>query len=155
MYITLSVHLPLVSPEYYCSLDANLRRLDHLERMELNRGTIDFVVPKQYWAVQPEPRLMPSHYSPFPSIPKSHRPPMALRHVFVLDVSHGAISSGFLQSTCNILIDVLFGPDPEQLVTEVAFLTFDDRIHFYRFPVGTAMFAFVKLNFSMKFFSRI
>lgn len=130
----------LVFPEYFCSLDANLRRLDHLERVELNRGTIDFVVPEQYWAVQPESRLVPSYHSTTPFTPNSRRPPMSLRHVFAIDVSSDAVSSGFLQSTCNVLQDFLLDPQAEPLVSEIALITFDSSIHFYRFSVGMAIF---------------
>lgn len=126
-----------VSSEYFCSLDANLRRLDHLERVELNRGTIDYVVPEQYWAVQPDSRLVPSYHSPIPFIPKSRRPPMSLRHVFAIDVSYDAVSSGFLQSTCSALLDFLLDPQTEPLVTEIALITFDSTIHFYRFSANS------------------
>lgn len=44
-----------VSPEYFCNLDMSGRRVDFEQRLELSRGTIEFRVPKEYWAVQSPP----------------------------------------------------------------------------------------------------
>lgn len=44
-----------VSPEYFCNLDMSGRRVDFDSRPELSRGTCDFRVPREYWAVQASP----------------------------------------------------------------------------------------------------
>lgn len=42
-----------VSPTYFSSLSPSGHRLDHSDRPELLHGTVDFPVPKLYWAPQP------------------------------------------------------------------------------------------------------
>ena len=37
-----------VPVEYFCSLDANGRRLDHDERPELCGGSVEYVAPAEY-----------------------------------------------------------------------------------------------------------
>ncbi|CAD6890891.1 unnamed protein product [Tilletia laevis] len=44
-----------VRPEYFCNLDVSGRRVDFEQRPELSHGTVDFTVPKEYWAVQTAP----------------------------------------------------------------------------------------------------
>jgi protein transport protein SEC24 len=89
-----------VSPEYFCGLDGNLMRLDHEKRPELNKGTVDFEVPKEYWANHPPESLSVPYNSvePRPSGPKEPQP---MRYVFALDVSSEAIKSGLVQAACN------------------------------------------------------
>ena len=53
-------------PDYFCSLDQNQLRLDHLQRPELMKGTVDFVVGPEYYAPYPTPRIVPSYVSPEP-----------------------------------------------------------------------------------------
>ncbi|KAG8907147.1 COPII coat Sec23p-Sfb3p heterodimer component [Tulasnella sp. 403] len=121
------------------------RRADHDKRPELNRGTVDFVVPEKYYATQPRPRLLPS-YASSPDTPRQSmseletRPPIPLRTLFVIDVSSGAISNGTVQSVCDCIRDALYGGSPNELNTingppyafmQVGFLTFSDSLHFY------------------------
>ncbi|SPO32353.1 related to Protein transport protein Sec24C [Ustilago trichophora] len=44
-----------VAADYFCNLDMSGRRVDFDQRPELSRGSIDFAVPKEYWAVQSTP----------------------------------------------------------------------------------------------------
>lgn len=44
-----------VAAEYFCNLDMSGRRADFDQRYELSRGTVEFRVPKEYWAVQSQP----------------------------------------------------------------------------------------------------
>ena len=137
-----------VSPEYFCGLDSDLRRLDHFQRFELCKGTVDFTVPEGYWAAQPDPRLMPLYYTPLPRS-LSNRQPQPMRFVFAIDVSYEAVHSGFVQSTCMGLINILYGStnddeDIDQpafrnpcfpLANEIAVITFDQTLHFYNLSV--------------------
>jgi len=141
-----------VSPEYFSGLDSDLRRVDHLQRPELNRGTVDFAVPEGYWAPQPDPRLMPSYYTPFPHRSTS-RKPQPMCYVFAIDVSHEAVKSGFVHSACMGLLDVLYGPsdktestgNPDSLgscfpsTSRIAVITFDRTLHFYNLSVRAQM----------------
>ena len=135
----------LVSSEYFSGLDSNLRRLDHLQRPELNRGTVDFAVPEEYWASQPDPRLMPSYHMPLPRA-KANRPPQAMRYIFAIDVSYGAVQSGLVHSSCAGLLEILYGPTDQSDKTEspgfprgsqIAVITFDRTLHFYNLSVRT------------------
>lgn len=44
-----------VAADYFCNLDMSGRRVDFEQRFELSRGTVEFKVPKEYWAVQSSP----------------------------------------------------------------------------------------------------
>ncbi|KAF7316124.1 SEC23 SEC24 family protein [Mycena indigotica] len=127
----LCAHETQVSTEYFCHLDANMRRMDHDRRPELNRGTVDFVVPKEYWATNPPQRLSMPYYSIDPP-PSGPRQPQPLSFVFAFDVSNEAVQSGALKTACAALQDALFGPDacfpPSSCL---AILTFDETLHFY------------------------
>lgn len=132
-------HETEVSSEYFCNLDGRSMRLDHLQRPELNQGTFDFSVPREYWAANPPEALT----SPFYSVEPRHsgpRAPMPINYVFLFDVSHEAVQSGFLRVACACVRTILFGGisqdgspidpcfPPE---SSLAILTFDHTIHFY------------------------
>jgi protein transport protein SEC24 len=140
-----------VSSEYFCGLDSDLRRLDHLQRPELCRGTVDFTVPEEYWAPQPDPRLMPSYYTPYPRS-AANRHPQPMRYVFAIDVSSEAVLSGLVQSACASLVDILYGsasqiePNDQPVIrgpcfplaSQIAIITFDRTLHFYNLSVRRA-----------------
>jgi protein transport protein SEC24 len=50
--------LTLVPPAYYAHLAATGQRVDHHDRPELLHGTVDFAVPREYWAPQPSASLL-------------------------------------------------------------------------------------------------
>lgn len=137
------LHLSLVSPAYFSNLDANMLRLDHAQRPELTRGTVDFPVTEQYWAQQPPASINPSYFST-DALPTGARAPQPMLYVFALDVSMDAVVTGFLEASCNLLKTVLYGGtslDQEQLepclppASQIAILTYDDTIHFYDLKV--------------------
>lgn len=122
-----------VSSEWFCNLDANLMRLDHSQRLELNKGTVDFAVPEEYWAQQPPPTLSQS-FSMDPQ-PLGARKPEPMNYFFALDVSSDAVISGFLHAACESLRRMLYGVEdgyacfpPE---SRLAILTFDQTLHFH------------------------
>lgn len=134
----------LVSAEYFCNLDANLLRLDQLQRPELNKGTVDFDVTsaEDYWAQHPPPRISQPFYCPEPT-PSGPRRPSPIDYIFAFDVSTEAIYSEFLSSACETLKSILFGGTdaggshsstiPES--SRIGILTFDTTLHFYDFSV--------------------
>ncbi|KAG6908005.1 hypothetical protein DXG01_006540 [Tephrocybe rancida] len=132
-------HETEVSAEYFCSLDANLMRLDHLQRPELNKGTVDFVVPEEYWAINPPEGITLPYYTVTPRS-TGPRNPEPMKYIFAFDVSYETVQSGFLASACACVSRILFGGTtadgasvdacfpPE---SSVAFLTYDQTVHFY------------------------
>jgi len=138
------VHHAKVSQEYFSNLDANFMRLDHANRPELNKGTVDFVVSSEdYWAPPPLPKLTPMYYSP-ESQPTTPRVPQPTNYLFAFDVSLEAIESGLLQSACQTFLNILYGYATEQgmsfepcfpLGCRIGILTFDRTLHFYNLSV--------------------
>ncbi|KAF9225736.1 beta-sandwich domain of Sec23/24 [Gyrodon lividus] len=133
-------HETEVSQEYFSNLDANFMRLDHVDRPELNKGTVDFIVEcEEYWAPPPLPKLIPTYFSPEPP-PTTPRKPQPLNHLFALDVSIQAVESGFLQSVCNTILDIIYGGSAADGSAfdpcfpqgcGIGILTFDQTLHFY------------------------
>ena len=121
-----------VAPEYFAPTDPSGVRVDRVQRPELTAGTVEFMVPKEYWAKEP----------------------VGLLWLFLIDVSHDAITQGFLQAFCEGILSALYGDDEEKAVGEasgetldagrkiplgskVGFVTFDKAMHFYNCNVGT------------------
>ena len=130
----------IVAPEYYCALDAGLLRLDHLQRPELNKGTVDFAVPDEYWAPHPPPAIRPLYYSMSPDPSTSRRKPAAMDYVFAFDVSQEAVRLGFLHIACNVLLELLYGRDdvlpcfPPS--SRISILAYDRTLQFYNLSVS-------------------
>ncbi|KAI5121951.1 hypothetical protein M0805_002022 [Coniferiporia weirii] len=134
-------HQSEVLPGYFCNLDANQMRLDHLQRPELVKGTVDFAVSSEYNAPHAPPRLVPSYYSPEPPPdPNTRRTPEPMRVLFAVDVSREAVQCGLVHATCQAIKGVLFGGEagngarmepcfPRQC--KVGIMTFDTSVHFY------------------------
>lgn len=120
-------------------------RLDHLQRPELNKGTIDFAVSSSYFAPHPPPRIVPSYYTPQPQ-PKSSssRTPEPMRILFAIDVSREAIQCGMVQAACQAIKGVLYGCDTDDgnrlepcfpARCKIGIMTFDNAVHFYDLSV--------------------
>lgn len=126
-----------VHTDYYSPIDTTLRRVDHEARPELNRGTVDFVVPKEYHAPNAPKRLLHSFQSPDPALPDgSTRPPAPMNYVFLIDVSYEAVISGLVSSACTGILQTLYGAEGEAsgcwpAASKVAIITFDRVLHFY------------------------
>lgn len=136
----LCAHETEVASEYFCNLDANFLRLDHLQRPELNKGTVDFAVSEEYWTPQPPPSIRPLYYSVVPQPTAGVRKPQPMDYVFVFDVSQEAVRSGFLKTACAVLLAALFG-DGESIPScfpqesRIAILAFDRTLQFYNLSV--------------------
>ena len=116
-----------VIPEYFAPTDPSGVRVDRAQRPELTTGTVEYLVPKEYWAKEP----------------------VGLRWLFVIDVSQDALSKGFLEAFCEGILGALYGADEDDIDDEktndenesekrripvgskVGFVTFDKTMHFY------------------------
>ncbi|KAG8200765.1 hypothetical protein JTE90_006348 [Oedothorax gibbosus] len=82
-------------------------------RPEIKNATIEFIAPSDYML----------------------RPPQPAVYLFLLDVSHGAIETGYLRTFCQVLLENLDNL-PGDSRTRVGFITFDGSIHFYNLGEG-------------------
>lgn len=119
-----------VSPDYYAPVDPSGSRVDRLQRPELMMGTVEYLVPKEYWAKEP----------------------VGLRWLFLVDVSQEAVNRGFIESVCNGIVDALYGHEREEESGEdrngspatgrlpesskVGIVTYDKDVHFYNCSPG-------------------
>lgn len=113
-------------------------RLDNLQRPELNKGTVDFLVPDEYWAIEPPPNFNPSYTSIGPSNKRQHRQPQPMNYVFAFDISVDSVRSGFLRSSCDALRAVLYRETEEGVVCKlpaggkIAIISYDCVINVYK-----------------------
>ena len=113
-------------------------RLDHLQRPELNKGTVDFLVPDEYWAIEPPPKLHPSYASIGPPKGTQHRTPQPMNYVFVFDISADAAKSGFLECSCNALRTTLYQETEEGVIcrlpagSQIAIISYDCVLNVYK-----------------------
>ena len=114
-----------VPPEYFCATTPQGARVDREQRPELMRGTVEFLVPKEYWSKEP----------------------VGLRWLFLIDVGQEAFNKGFLEGFCEGIMAALYGQDEEPAEdggikrripegAKVGFVTFDKDIHFYNMNVS-------------------
>ena len=116
--------------EYFCATSPQGVRVDRDQRPELCRGTVEFVVPKEYWT----------------------REPVGLRWLFLIDVTQESFNKGFLEAFCEGILGALYGGGEDEDGSEdiqrsippnarVGFVTFDKEVHFYnvsvRVPLAT------------------
>jgi protein transport protein SEC24 len=110
-----------VPTEYFAPTDGSGARVDRLQRPELMLGTVDFMVPKEYWSKEP----------------------VGLRWLFLIDVTAESINRGFLDGFCEGIMNALYGGDKDSSEekestqrrlpagAKVGIVTFDKEIHFY------------------------
>ncbi|KAI9735898.1 MAG: COPII coat Sec23p-Sfb3p heterodimer component [Cirrosporium novae-zelandiae] len=117
-----------VSSEYFAPTDPSGVRVDRAQRPELTMGTVDFMVPKEYWS----------------------KDPVGLKWLFLVDVSQEAVNRGFLEAFCEGIIAALYSEDdllgvnnekegeeeskPQRALppgSKVGIITFDKEVHFY------------------------
>jgi len=108
--------------EYFCATSPQGVRVDRDQRPELTRGTVEFVVPKEYWTKEP----------------------VGMRYLFVIDVTQESFNKGFLESFCEGILGAIYGAEegeeqdesgePKRRIpagAKVGFVTFDKEVHFY------------------------
>ncbi|RKF81903.1 Uncharacterized protein C4.03c [Golovinomyces cichoracearum] len=109
-----------VAPEYFSALTPQGARVDREQRPELIRGTVEFLVPKEYWS----------------------KKPVGLHWLFLIDVTQESLNKGFLAAFCEGIITALYGKDEETAhnygmqrrlprEAKVGIVTFDKELHFY------------------------
>ncbi|TVY23645.1 Uncharacterized protein LHYA1_G008064 [Lachnellula hyalina] len=108
-----------VPPEYFSATTPQGARVDREQRPELMRGTVEFLVPKEYWSKEP----------------------VGMRWLFLIDVGQEAFNKGFLEAFCEGVLAALYGDaetegegEFQRRIPEgskVGFVTFDKDIHFY------------------------
>ena len=114
-----------VPSEYFAPTDPSGIRVDRSQRPELTLGTVEFLVPKEYWAKEP----------------------VSLRWFFLIDVSAESINKGFASGFCEGILSVLYKSseaserdsssnntsEARRLPSgsKVGLVTFDKEIHFY------------------------
>ncbi|XP_024431099.2 protein transport protein Sec24A [Desmodus rotundus] len=86
---------------------------ESLKRPEVQNATIEFMAPAEYMLRPPQPPV----------------------YLFVFDVSHNAVETGYLNSVCQSLLDNL-DLLPGNTRTKIGFITFDSTIHFYSLQEG-------------------
>lgn len=110
-------------PNYFCATSPQGVRVDRDQRPELYRGTVEFVVPKEYWT----------------------REPVGLRWLFVIDATQESYNKGFMETFCDGILNALYGGkaddqgEPKPRLPEgakVGFMTYDKDIHFYNINVS-------------------
>lgn len=119
-----------VAPEYFAPTDLAGVRVDRLQRPELMMGTVEFLVPKEYYTKEPLP----------------------IRWLFLLDVTQEAMNRGFLESVCEGILHALYGRDIEAGSEEdedysvklppgarIGITTYDKDVQFYNLTPGLAV----------------
>jgi protein transport protein SEC24 len=101
---------------YFSPVDPGGRRLDIDNHPELKCGTVDFVVPEDYWAKGHEPK--PIHW------------------FIAIDVSSESVKRGIPEAAADSIRSALYGEKGGLPAgAKVTIVTFDRTIHFYNLKV--------------------
>ncbi|TIA91120.1 hypothetical protein E3P99_01227 [Wallemia hederae] len=117
-----------VDQDYFSALDPHTyTRLDREHRPELNFGSVDFVLPKSYYALQPSPALgfTESAYQ------ERTRAPAQLSRIFLIDVGLQSRQAGLLHTLSLTIKDALYSTSTPLNTPYVGFITYDSTLHFH------------------------
>ncbi|TNN10466.1 Protein transport protein [Schistosoma japonicum] len=96
-------------PDEFCYDPGTQTYGDPSRRPEIRSATVEFIAPSEYTV----------------------RPPQPATYLFCFDVSHNAISTGYLQLACRCL-EGLIGRIPGDCRRQIAFMTFNSSVHYYK-----------------------
>ena len=99
---------------------------DPSKRPEINSSTIEFIAPPEY----------------------TLRPPPPAMYLYLLDVSHNAINTGYLKYFCETIIENL-DKIPGDSRAQIGFITYNSSVHFYNLSDSssqTKMFVYPDLE---------
>lgn len=132
-----------VPNEYYAPLDMAGVRVDRDQRPELMRGTVEFVVPKEYWAKKEGVESTTEGRGGAP-----------MRWLFLIDSTEKAVAQGTLEAVVGGIREALYGesayrplvegeePDDEMQGRrrlppgcKVGICTYNKEVHFYNLNV--------------------
>ncbi|CDK26815.1 unnamed protein product [Kuraishia capsulata CBS 1993] len=100
--------------KYAAPLDSKGIRVDYGQRPELYSGTVDFIVPPEYYFEEKEP--------------------VPLNHVFLIDVSASAYDLQAQMATASAIRYVLYGSGDDSGLPDgakVCFIAYDKQLHFF------------------------
>lgn len=135
-----------VASEYYAPVDMSGARVDRNQRPELMRGTVEFVVPKEYWAKKEGEGAGG----------EEGRGGSPMRWIFLVDVSENAINRGVLETVVAGIREALYGEGAYETTPEgqepedendgkkrklpkgckIGICTFDKEVQFYNLNVS-------------------
>lgn len=138
-----------VPPEYYSPVDMAGIRQDREQRPELSRGTVEFVVPKEYWAKREGAVDI-----------EAGKGGATMRYLFLIDCTEGAVNRGTLQAVVDGIRNALYGDGGYEPILEgeepqddregqkrkfpkgckIGICTFDKEVHFYNLNVSGLSF---------------
>ncbi|CCX06652.1 Similar to Uncharacterized protein C4.03c; acc. no. Q9USS7 [Pyronema omphalodes CBS 100304] len=126
-----------VPNEYYAAVDMHNVRVDRDQRPELTRGTVEFVVPKEYWVKKDGN----PHFG-------DGKGGYAMRYLFLIDCTESALNRGSMEAVVAGIKESLYGETAYEDVAEgevsedgtkrrlpegckIGICTFDKEVHFY------------------------
>jgi protein transport protein SEC24 len=123
-----------VAPEYFAPVDVSGSRVDRMQRPELMQGTVEFLVPKDYW----------------------NKEPVGLRWLFLIDASQESVNKGFLKGVCKGILKALYEEEPSENPegaeaarripegSKVGIVTYNREVQFYNLSVRIRPLSFVR-----------
>ena len=104
------------------------------KRPEINSSTIEFIAPSEYTVCTFF--FVVAFYFNYVfynlnlEFVMQLRPPPPAMYLYLLDVSHNAINTGYLHAFCETLLECI-DKIPGDTRTQVGFITYNSSIHFY------------------------